>query len=161
MPKLLPSELVPNPRNWRTHPAPPAGGALGSSRRGRLGRREPVNQTTGHVVDGHLRIELALARKEAAVPVTYVELSEDEERLVLASLDPLAAMAEAEASKLAELLEGLAPDDAALRALLDELARDNDLDALRRGLVDPDDVPKDGDNALSSSTASNHSARVL
>jgi hypothetical protein len=32
-----------------------------------------VNQTTGHVVDGHLRIELALARNEPTVPVTYVE----------------------------------------------------------------------------------------
>lgn len=85
-----------------------------------------VNQTTGHVVDGHLRIELALARKEPTVPVTYVELSEDEERLVLASLDPLATMAEAEAAKLAELLEGLDPADAALRALLDDLAREND-----------------------------------
>jgi hypothetical protein len=39
-----------------------------------------VNQTTGHVVDGP-RIELALARREPTVPVTYVELSEDEERL--------------------------------------------------------------------------------
>ena len=45
-----------------------------------------VNQTTGHVVRGHLRLELALARGGLAVPVTYVELSEDEERLVLASL---------------------------------------------------------------------------
>src|SRR5664279_5239915 len=100
-----------------------------------------VNRTTGHVVDGHLRIELALARKEPTVSVTYVELSEDEERLVLATLDPLAAMAEAEATKLAELLERLDPGDAALRALLDDLARDNDLASLRQGLVDPDDVP--------------------
>lgn len=50
-------------------------------------------------------------------------------------------MAEADAKKLAELLEGLDPRDAALRALLDDLARDNDLEALRQGLVDPDDVP--------------------
>ena len=68
-----------------------------------------VNRRTGHVVDGHLRIELALTRKEPSVPVTYVDLSEDEERLVLASLDSLAAMAEAEVSKLAELLEGHEP----------------------------------------------------
>lgn len=32
-----------------------------------------VNQTTGHVVDGHLRIELALARNEPTVLMTYVE----------------------------------------------------------------------------------------
>jgi len=101
-----------------------------------------VNQTTGHLVDGHLRVELALARGEPTVPVTYVELSEDEERLVLASLDPLAAMATAEAEQLATLLAGLDPADDALRALLDDLSREYGLDAGRGGLVDPDDVPE-------------------
>jgi DNA modification methylase len=139
--EVPPAELVPNPRNWRTHPSDQQTALSGAL--GEVGwvAEVTVNQTTGHVVDGHLRIELALARREKSVPVTYVELSEDEERLVLASLDPLAAMAEAEATKLAELLEGLDPGDAALRALLDDLARENDLESLRRGLVDPDDVP--------------------
>jgi DNA modification methylase len=140
--EIAPSELVPNPRNWRTHPSDQQSALSGALAEVGWVAEVTVNQTTGHVVDGHLRIELALARKEPTVPVTYVELSEDEERLVLASLDPLAAMAEAEASKLAELLEGLALNDAALRALLDDLARDNDLDALRRGLLDPEDVPE-------------------
>jgi hypothetical protein len=36
-----------------------------------------VYRSTGNVVDGHLRIELALARDEPVVPVTYLELSED------------------------------------------------------------------------------------
>jgi hypothetical protein len=75
------------------------------------------------------------------VPVTYVDLSEDEERLVLASLDPLAAMATAEQEQLAALLAGLDPADEGLRALLDDLAREYRLDDLRKGLVDPDDVP--------------------
>jgi hypothetical protein len=30
-----------------------------------------VNRTTGNVVDGHLRIELALDRQEPTVPVTF------------------------------------------------------------------------------------------
>ena len=44
-----------------------------------------VNRTTGNVVDGHLRIELALTRQERTVPVTYVELTQAEEALVLAT----------------------------------------------------------------------------
>lgn len=76
------------------------------------------------------------------MPVTYVELSEDEERLVLATLDPLAAMAEAERDQLATLLAGLEPDDEALRALLDELGRDAGIESIRSGLIDPDDVPE-------------------
>src|SRR5438093_6382214 len=101
-----------------------------------------VNQTTGHVVDGHLRIELALARKEPTVPVTYVELTVDEERIVLATLDPLAAMADAETEALAQLLAGLEPADEALRELLDDLARQHGIDGLQAGLADPDDVPE-------------------
>jgi DNA modification methylase len=139
--EVAPVELVPNPRNWRTHPADQQAALSGALAEVGWVAEVTVNQTTGHVVDGHLRIELALAWKEPTVPVTYVELAEDEERLVLASLDPLAAMAEAEATRLAELLEGLDPGDAALRALLDDLARENDLESLRRGFVDPDDVP--------------------
>ena len=66
---VAPDELVPNPRNWRTHPNDQqraVGGAL--SEVGWVAE-VLVNQTTGHVVDGHLRIELALARKEPTVPV--------------------------------------------------------------------------------------------
>ncbi len=136
-----PAELVPNPRNWRSHPQEQQRALAGAL--GEVGwvAEVLVNRTTGHVVDGHLRIELALARGEPVVPVTYVELSEDEERLVLASLDPLAAMATAEQEQLAALLAGLDPADDALRALLDDLAREYRLDDLRKGLVDPDEVP--------------------
>jgi hypothetical protein len=37
-----------------------------------------------------------LERKGPTLPVTYVELSDDEERLVLATLDPLASLAPAD-----------------------------------------------------------------
>ena len=63
-----------------------------------------VNTTTGHLIDGHLRVELARAQGQPTVPVVYVELSEEEERVILASLDPIAAMASADSEKLAELL---------------------------------------------------------
>lgn len=96
-----------------------------------------INATTGHIVDGHLRVELALARHEATVPVTYVDLSEQEERLVLASFDPLAAVAGAEKDALAALLAGLSVEDAGLAALLADLAAD----LPRAGLTDPDEAP--------------------
>jgi len=96
-----------------------------------------VNRTTGH-----LRLELALVRGESTVPVTYVELSEEEERLILATLDPLAAMATAEEEELASLLAGLEPSDDALRALIDDLAREHGLDAGHGGLLDADVVPE-------------------
>jgi DNA modification methylase len=104
-----------------------------------------VNRTTGHVVDGHLRVELAISSGEPSVPVAYVELSENEERLVLASLDPLAAMATAEKDALEALLAAIETDDAALSAMLAELADHN---GIRRALPgDPDEVPPVPDGA--------------
>jgi ParB-like chromosome segregation protein Spo0J len=85
---VAPADLVPNPRNWRSHPAEQQRALAGALAEVGWVAEVLVNRTTGNVVDGHLRIELALARAEPTVPVTYVELSDDEERLVLASLDP-------------------------------------------------------------------------
>jgi len=50
------------------------------------------------------------------VPVVYVDLSEDEERLILATLDPLGALALGDKAKLGELLT-LLGDQAALQSL--------------------------------------------
>jgi hypothetical protein len=75
------------------------------------------------------------------VPVTYVELTEAEERLVLATLDPIGAMADAETTARAALLNGLEPSDDALRALLDDLGRELGIELARASLVDPDDAP--------------------
>jgi hypothetical protein len=80
-----------------------------------------VNQRTGFVVDGHARIEEAISRHEKTVPVLYVDLSPEEERLVLASFDPISAMAIHDQERLNELLEDMHVDDVGLQSLLDSL----------------------------------------
>jgi DNA modification methylase len=95
-----------------------------------------VNQRTAFVVDGHARIEEAIGRGEPMVPVLYVDLSPEEEALVLATLDPIGAMAGQATDRLEELLAGITVDDEGLRRLLAELA------GPRVGLVDPDDAPE-------------------
>jgi hypothetical protein len=74
------------------------------------------NQRIGHVVDGHLRVALAISRGEPCLPVLYVDLCEGEERLVLASLDPLAAMATTDEARLRELLAEVSVESEALAA---------------------------------------------
>lgn len=119
------AELQANPKNWRLHPDTQRE-ALGAVL-GQVGwvQRVIVNQRTGLLVDGHLRVELAAAAGEE-VPVTYVDLDEDEEALVLATLDPLAALAETDDERLAELLAGLDDMEPALQSLLDGLAEGAD-----------------------------------
>lgn len=116
-----PDQLLANPGNYRRHPKEQLE-ALGGSL-SELGwiREVLVNVTTGHVVDGHARVELALVRGEASVPITYVELSPEEERLALAVLDPIAAMAYQDEKALAELLSGIQTQDADLAGFLERL----------------------------------------
>ena len=130
-----PDQLVANPANWRTHPAAQRDALRGSLATVGWVQQVLVNRRTGYVVDGHARVALALTRGERTVPVLYVDLSPDEEALVLATLDPIGAMAERDSDKLEALLAGLTVDDAGLRRLLADMA------GPKRGLVDPDDVP--------------------
>jgi DNA modification methylase len=136
-----PAQLLANPSNWRIHPAAQRNALRGSLETVGWVAQVMVNQRTGHVVDGHARVEEAISRGEPSVPVLYVDLSPDEEALVLATLDPIGAMANAEATALASLLSGLEPADEALRALLDDLTREQGIDLARAGLVDPDEAP--------------------
>lgn len=112
-----------NPLNWRMHPKGQVDALEGLLKQVGWVQRIIVNQRTGHVVDGHARVELALRRSEQRVPVVYVDLSADEERLVLAALDPIGGLATTDADKLAELLQDVSAQDAGLQALLDDLAR--------------------------------------
>ena len=98
-----PEQLLANPANWRIHPLAQREALDGVLEKIGWVQRIVVNQRTGHVVDGHLRADLAVQRQEKAVPVLYVDLSEDEERAALAALDPIAGMAVADVEKLAEL----------------------------------------------------------
>jgi len=133
-----PDQLLANSRNWRIHPKAQQDALSGVLDDVGWVGQVLVNRRTGHLVDGHLRVELALSRSEPSVPVTYVELSEDEEALVLASLDPLAAMAATDQAKLEELLGSISLDNEALEAHLASLLER----PARAGLTDPDDVPE-------------------
>jgi ParB-like chromosome segregation protein Spo0J len=117
-----PHELTANPRNWRTHPDNQRDALNGVLDEVGWVAEVLVNQRTGFVVDGHLRVASAVAHGEVSVPVRYVDLDEAEERLVLATLDPLSALATRSDEQLTALLEGLQPTSAALRDLLRDLA---------------------------------------
>jgi hypothetical protein len=119
-----PDQLLANPRNWRIHPQAQQE-ALGTVLDCvGLVQSVVVNQRSGFVVDGHLRIALALRSGQTSVPVTYVDLSDDEENLVLASLDPIGAMAVPDIEKLSELVEAVDSESAAIAALLAQVAGD-------------------------------------
>ena len=114
--------LVANPKNWRIHPGNQRDAMNGVLDEVGWVQQVLVNKRTGVVVDGHLRVELAIAAKQQ-VPVAYVDLTEEEEAKILASLDPLASMALTDSAALASLLAGMEtnrPLDALLHSLVEQ-----------------------------------------
>jgi len=114
-------QLLANPWNYRRHGAAQRAALNGSLRELGWIRSTLVNRTTGHMLDGHMRVEEAL-KADADVPVEYVELTEEEERLALAILDPMTGMAFEDDVALDALLAGVEAEDAALNIMLEELA---------------------------------------
>ena len=115
------SSLAPNPRNWRKHPK-----AQHDALRGVLaevGIAGAVLARQRHdgvleLIDGHLRAETLGDRD---VPVLVLDVSEEEAWKILATHDPLAAMAEADPALLDDLLREVSTSNAALAAMLEEL----------------------------------------
>jgi hypothetical protein len=118
-----PAELAENPKNWRTHPAAQvealedvlgdvgwAGACL-------------YNERTGRLSDGHarrnVRPELLV---DGRVPVLVGSWTEEQEAKILATLDPLAAMAGADAEKLDALLQEVSNSSGAVARMLSDLA---------------------------------------
>ena len=133
-----PDLLLANPANWRIHPKAQQDALAGALDAVGWVQQVLVNRRTGFVVDGHARVALALSRHEPTVPVLYVDLAPDEEALVLATLDPIGAMAGRDDEKLKALLADVAVDDEGLLALLGDLAGSEP----KAGLTDPDEVPE-------------------
>lgn len=118
------SELRPSPKNWRTHPREQQDALRGVLEE--VGFADAVlarelADGTLELVDGHLRADLMPDQK---IPVLVLDIDETEAAKLLATLDPLAAMAEADAAKLDELLREIDTGSEALQKLYAELAED-------------------------------------
>jgi hypothetical protein len=128
-----PDQLLANPKNYRTHPATQADALRGVLDGVSVVQNVLANKRTGYLIDGHLRVMEALKAGRPSIPVTWVDLSEAEEATILATLDPLAALAGTDAAQLEALLHEVDTDSPALAAMLDALAQ-------RAGIVEGEPV---------------------
>lgn len=125
--------ILANPQNWRIHPLPQQDALLGSVESVGIVANIMVNKRTSDtwpegernvetLVDGHLRVALAMRQGQATLPVTYVDLTPKEEALVLATLDPIGALATTDTEKFDELLREVDTDSPALQEMLTGVA---------------------------------------
>ncbi|WP_425616256.1 hypothetical protein NA78x_006198 [Anatilimnocola sp. NA78] len=115
------SQLLPNPRNWRTHP-PAQQRALRSllnevGYAGALLARELPNGSL-QLIDGHLRAETT---PDQLVPVLVLDVNEDEANKLLAFYDPLGGLAGRDEEQVAALAALVETSSGELQNLLDQL----------------------------------------
>ena len=134
--EVAPDSLLAHPSNWRGHPANQQnaltdilGGDDGvgwldtvmvNKRTSELWPEGDRNVET--VVDGHLRVALAMRHNQPTVPVRYVDLTPAEEALALATFDPIGALAPANAEQLDAVLREVQTGSGAVGQMLAELA---------------------------------------
>ena len=120
-------QIMFNPRNWRIHPLSQQDALKGVLEEVGWVQQVIVNKRTGNLIDGHLRCQLAAREGAKTIPVVYVDVSEDEEALVLATLDPIGAMAATDKQKLDELFQGIKTENESVDKLMREIATKENL----------------------------------
>ncbi len=118
------SQLRPNPKNWRTHSKEQQDAIKGILAEVGFAGACLVRQLEDGsymLIDGHARTEVS---GDAELPCLVLDVTEQEADKILATYDPLGAMAGKDAEKLDELLKSFDMDNAAAQAMLDELARE-------------------------------------
>ena len=116
-------QFLPHELNARRHPGNQRDALRGSLNA--VGWVAPVivSANSGKILDGHARVEEALSKNEhGMVPFVEVDVSENEERTILATFDPITGLATYEREALDALLREVDTGDAALQAMLSELA---------------------------------------
>ncbi len=138
-------QLQPNPKNWRKHPEAQANALRGvlaevGIASAVLARETPEGGLM--LIDGHLRTETL---HNAEIPVLVLDVTEEEADKILATFDPLGAMAESDADALRALLEEVETGSQELADMLTALAEDagvfNAAEAMAPDLADGDREP--------------------
>jgi len=113
-----PESLLANPANYRIHGYRQQGVLHSILNDVGFVQSVIVNDVTGHIIDGHLRVQMALKNGVSLIPVTHVELSEEEEKKILASFDPIGSLAQIDKEKFEDLISDMKSFDSTINHLL-------------------------------------------
>ena len=129
-------QIMFNPRNWRIHPLYQQNALKGVLEEVGWVQQVIVNQRTGNLIDGHLRCQLAAREGNDTIPVVYVDLSEEEEALILSTLDPIAGMAATDKEKLDDLFRQFNSDNENVQKLIADIAEKEKLEFGKKPIED-------------------------
>lgn len=151
-----PASLLANPQNYRIHGYRQQDVLHGILKDVGFVQSVIVNDVTGHIIDGHLRVHMALKNNVSLVPVTHVELSEEEEKKILASFDPIGSLAKIDTEKFQDLINDMEKFDNSIKDLLisdtahlpKQHSSDIDFDGQKKYIVLVEVYSRDDYNAL-------------
>lgn len=111
------ADLIPNPANWRRHPeAQRDAMAAVLDDVGNIDVLKAVETPDGLLlIDGHLRADLM---PEEQIQVAVLDLDETEQAKILATFDPIGAMAETDKALYESLVDLAETDNATMQALM-------------------------------------------
>lgn len=116
-----PRELVAHPRNYKIHSNMQTDAAMGVLDSIGWIDDVKVNRRTGFIVNGHLRVTAALKAGQTSIPVSWLDLDEDEELLALATFDPLGHVYyQSDKEAIAQLVADLQPQNETMMKLVED-----------------------------------------
>lgn len=121
---VAPDSLTENPRNWRRHPELQKEALAASLDECGWAGALLYNSVTNRLVDGHARRDEALKKGIPFVPVLVGAWTPQVEAKILATLDPIGALAQTDAAQLSSLLHDVETGNQALATLLTQLAEE-------------------------------------
>lgn len=136
------SDLVPNPKNWRTHPENQKNvlrGVLSEIGYADALIARELDDGRLMLIDGHLRAETT---PEQEVPVLVLDIDEDDSDKLLALLDPLSGMAGKDEELLAALVSEVETENKAISDLLYEIVEKDKMDTVEIPARDEIAIPE-------------------
>jgi len=123
-----PEELADNPANWRLHPSEQTSGLDGLLTEVGWAGAALYNERTGRLIDGHLRKAVDPAHLvDGRMPVLVGSWTEEQEKKILAALDPIAGLAKMDEKALSLLLADIHTDVDNLQHVFDRIMPENTL----------------------------------
>lgn len=116
---LDPADLSANPANWRTHPKNQTSTLKDVISEVGWAGALLYNEATGRLIDGHARKEIFHGER---VPVLIGSWTEEQEQLILATLDPLATIAGTDQEKLDDLISEISSKSEQVQQFLDSIS---------------------------------------
>lgn len=120
--ELDPRVIVLNPKNAKAHPKAQQAAMDGVLEDVGWLEEVTINQRTGVLLDGHMRVARAIKQGEASVPVKYVDVDPAEEPTILLARDFIGTQAKLEADRVDALMRDASSSNDAVQELLAKIA---------------------------------------